>query len=749
MAAARHEEAVVIRMVTGLGVAAALLILAATGAVTYPAAAAAPARSVPACENNFGAKTPVLLVHGFHEGTDVWGSMTKAIQAAVPEAAVVAPFDYPNTDWVTDPSVGPKLAEVIRCLATDSKDNGGAGKVIIVAHSMGGLAVRCAVDPKCAGTDAVNQQQIGLVITLGTPNTGSWLATAGNALSSADVIACEAILALQTGFNLPCPDLGGWLLGSNSPAAQAMAIGLDGKPSQDLSALQALPSTIPLDAVAGQITVTTSLFDLPPFHVNGPQFDLGDLVVLPASAQDGAPPTTPAHPGTSTPHPGPGSGTVTIPCGTISIPSLIGSQPAAAVPDMKCWHLTETTNQTWQAHVLAAIQAYLSSLSLTGLTWTPTQVPLPANAATSPTTGANVFLNGIACPADGTCVAVGSYTDTNTNGYGLIETLSHGTWTPIQAPGPGNASAQPQASLSGVSCPTAGNCVATGSYTDQSGHLQGLIETLSGGTWTAAQGPALAGTSTGIPLGAVACAAVDACVATGSYTDQDSFNQAAFVTLADQTWTASAAPLPGSATGNSSLDAIACPATGNCIATGGYDLADSGQGQGLIETLSHGAWTPSVAPLPAGASNQDLQLPSVACPAPGVCVAAGAYDWTPAGTGIRPLIETLSSGTWTASAAPLPSGASSFAALEGVACPTVGACVATGTYNNTPQGTISGTLPWTDALSQGSWTSDVSVPVAGAPGGLGAVSCPTLADCVAVVAYNHPFAVAVETGRHR
>lgn len=749
MAAARHEETIVIRIVAGLGVAVALLILAATGAVTNPAAAAATASSVPACQNDFGAKTPVLLVHGFHESTDVWGSMTKAIQAAIPEAAVVTPFDYPNTAWVTDPNVGPKLARLIRCLATASKNNGGAGKVIIVAHSMGGLAVRCAVDPTCAGTDAVNQQQIGLVITLGTPNTGSWLATAGNGLSSADVIACEAILALQTGLNLPCPDLGSWLLGANSPAAKAMAIGLDGEPSQDLSALQPLPSKIPLDAIAGQITVTTSLFDLPPFQVNGPQFDLGDLVVLTASAQDGAPPTTPAHPGTSAPHPGPGSGTVTIPCGTISIPSLIGSPPAAAIPDITCWHLTEATNQTWQAHVLAAIQAYLSSLSLAGLTWTSAQVPLPANAATSPATGANVFLNGIACPADGTCVAVGSYIDTNASGYGLIETLTHGTWTPVQAPVPGNASAQSQASLSGVSCPAAGNCVATGFYADQSGHLQGLIETLSGGTWTPAQGPALAGTSTGVPLGAVACAAVGTCVATGSYTDQNNFNQAAFVTLADQTWSASAAPLPGSATGNSSLDAIACPATGNCAAIGGYDVADSGQGQGLIEMLTHGTWTPSMAPLPTGASNQDVQLSSVACPAPGTCVAAGAYDWSPAGTGIRPLIETLSNATWTASAAPLPSGASSFAALDGVACPSVGACMATGTYNNTPQGTISGTLPWTNTLSQGSWTPDVSVPAAGAPGGLGAVACPTLASCTAVVGYNHPFAAAVETGQHR
>lgn len=348
---------------------ATLLILAAAGTMTSPVAALA--SSVPACQNDFGSKTPVLLVHGFHEGTDVWASMTKAIQAAIPEVTVVTPFDYPDTQWVTDSSIGPKLAAVIRCLATDSKQNGGPGKVIIVAHSMGGLAVRCAVDPKCAGSGAVSQQQIGLVITLGTPNTGSLLATTGNALSTTGVIGCEVILALQTGLNLPCPDLGSWLFGANTPAAQAMAIGLDGQPSQDLSALQALPSTIPLDAIAGQVTVTTSLFGLGLFQINGPQSDLGDLVVPVASALDGAPPTSPAHPGTSTPHSGPGSGTLTISCGTVSVSDLLGPGPASVIPDVTCWHLTETTDKTWQGDVVAAVQTAAAALSSAALAAIP------------------------------------------------------------------------------------------------------------------------------------------------------------------------------------------------------------------------------------------------------------------------------------------------------------------------------------------------------------------------------------------
>jgi pimeloyl-ACP methyl ester carboxylesterase len=345
--------------------AAAAMLLLAAGGVFAPAAAATPvlgASQGQACQNDFGTKTPVLMVHGFHEGTDVWASLTKAIQRGVPDAAVIMPFDYPGTQWVTDPGVAPKLAAVISCLAADSARNGGPGKIVVVAHSMGGLAVRCAVSAACAKTAAANPAQVGLEITLGTPNTGSLLATAGNGLSDAGQVSCEAILLIENSLTVPCPDLLGSLFGANTPAAQALEGGVNGKPSPAIASLPALPSTVPLDAIAGQVTVTTSLFQLGTFRIAGPQLaDLGDLVVSEASALDGAPPTSPAHPGTSAQHPGPGAGAVTIPCGTVSVATLIGGGPPVASP-VTCWHNTETTNATWQADVLTAINDAVTAL---------------------------------------------------------------------------------------------------------------------------------------------------------------------------------------------------------------------------------------------------------------------------------------------------------------------------------------------------------------------------------------------------
>lgn len=209
---------------------------------------------------------------------------------------------------------------------------------------------------------------------------------------------------------------------------------------------------------------------------------------------------------------------------------------------------------------------------------------MPANGAASAENGANVDLSGVSCPATGVCVAVGSYTDRNTNFYGLIESLVDGRWTALEAPVPADSSAAEETGLTGVACPAVETCMATGDYTGPGGRVEGLIETLSGGTWTPAAAPVL----------------------------------------------------------------------------------------------------------PGAANNKYEDLSSLACPAVGTCVVAGDDNSNPTGTGLHPLLLMLANGTWTASTAPVPGGslaaAYNFASLSGVACPFAGVCVATGTYNNTPQG---------------------------------------------------------------
>jgi pimeloyl-ACP methyl ester carboxylesterase len=313
---------------------------------------------------SLGTTTPVLLVHGFNEGPGVWTSreragrrgtellpsMAGAISSALGNRVKLFAFDYSavNTKWVTDPSIGPRLAACIAWLATVSAEGGGRGKVVLVAHSMGGLAIRCAVDTTCVGTDrrsysgtpwpsAAKPSQLGLVITIGTPNLGSNYQMLG---SIGEALCPEISKCVQDLIDL-----------RNTDAAKAMVPG-----SKQLSALPLLPVRVPVEAIAGKITYITFLFGQSSGSIPPP--DPGDLVVPVYSAL--------ADQAIKKLHSGPGARTTPpINCGEIPLDNintwLIASDKlgAPAFP-VTCWHGTETTDPAFQADVVKSIQEYLA-----------------------------------------------------------------------------------------------------------------------------------------------------------------------------------------------------------------------------------------------------------------------------------------------------------------------------------------------------------------------------------------------------
>jgi hypothetical protein len=318
----------------------------------------------------------VLLVHGLHEqptGPDgVWTSGTPSMEdaiAKIPGVTVVTPFDYYSTansatNWVTAPSIGAALASDIICLAQASTANGGPGKVIIVAHSMGGLAVRCAVNPACVNTTntgtpwpAASAKQIGLVVTLGTPNTGSTLAD----LISPPLNLSSMLVSAACKLISQCKQFASSLADSSATVAdlQEGSAELDPNyPKPDPNLLAPLPASIPLYAIAGKITLTTTLFGSSPFDI--PVGDIGDIAVPVNSALAEAQPSVAGS--------GSVSGSTTIDCGTIPIDDLDLWSAASGIlhtgiPYLTCWHLTETTDPTWQADVVAAVQAAAAALS--------------------------------------------------------------------------------------------------------------------------------------------------------------------------------------------------------------------------------------------------------------------------------------------------------------------------------------------------------------------------------------------------
>ena len=110
--------------------------------------------------------------------------------------------------------------------------------------------------------------------------------------------------------------------------------------------------------------------------------------------------------------------------------------------------------------------------------WAPgVQASLPADAS-----GTWVSLASVSCAAAGDCNAVGSYTDSSLAGQGVLLTESSGTWAPrVGANVPANAAGS--VGLVSVSCASAGDCTAVGTYAGGAGGAQGLLLTESSGAW--------------------------------------------------------------------------------------------------------------------------------------------------------------------------------------------------------------------------------------------------------------------------
>ena len=209
-------------------------------------------------------------------------------------------------------------------------------------------------------------------------------------------------------------------------------------------------------------------------------------------------------------------------------------------------------------------------------------------------------------------------------------------------------------------------------------------------------------------------------------------------TLSGGHWDSVKPPLPADAdtSGSADISDLSCPTVGTCVATGWY-INQAGDREPEIDTLSGGTWTATAAPVPADAATTSplTGLWAVGCPAPGTCLAGGHYQ-NRSGQ-LRYLIDRLSGGAWTAAALPLPADAAAnqqwsqygVTTVGGLACASAGYCVATAGYL-TKTGEI---VPLIETLSRGTWTAvKAPLPTDGITGsGQGDGSYLQLATCPA------------------
>ncbi|MBM7774427.1 pimeloyl-ACP methyl ester carboxylesterase [Actinokineospora baliensis] len=124
------------------------------------------AKSTAASSGQAKGKRPVVFVHGW-TGDPMTDSARKLSDQLDGKISTYT-FDYGkwSSYWAADPHIAPCLATYLGQVSAAHKKAGGDGKLIVVAHSMGGLAVRYALTPELA-------KVVPYVITLGTPQLGS------------------------------------------------------------------------------------------------------------------------------------------------------------------------------------------------------------------------------------------------------------------------------------------------------------------------------------------------------------------------------------------------------------------------------------------------------------------------------------------------------------------------------------------------------------------------------------------------
>jgi hypothetical protein len=361
-------------------------------------------------------------------------------------------------------------------------------------------------------------------------------------------------------------------------------------------------------------------------------------------------------------------------------------------------------------------------------------------------------MRATSCPTPGSCVAVGDYRLPSGPTTFLFrpasELYSSGTWSALGVPLPSGVGPAALGYLNSVTCTGPAACVAVGDYQDAAGKDHALVETLAGTTWTAATAPepttAGSGTKQSAFLQEVSCDGPTFCVAVGTYDLATGQGAGLLDTLSNGTWTAARAPEPqGSGSGtnqNADLESVTCPAVGTCAVGGWYRTTSAGE-PAYVLTLAGGTWTAFALTQTNGGTttNATGTTTSVSCSGPGSCIAGGTYQTA---TGPHaPFLTTLSGGSWKTMPAPVPSGAGTGAKASGVitsiACQSVGTCTAVGTYELP----TSGHLALVESLSGGTWTPATAPMPTGAPSGtkqkagLSSVSCPVSGTCTAVGFY--------------
>jgi hypothetical protein len=380
-----------------------------------------------------------------------------------------------------------------------------------------------------------------------------------------------------------------------------------------------------------------------------------------------------------------------------------------------------------------------------GTSWSVQSAPSPAGVSFA-------TLNGVSCPADGSCEAGGQFGQTpeSTDLQALAEAWNGSSWALQDAAAPPGATTN---GLSGVSCVTADFCEAVGTAEDSAGNTISLAENWNGTQWTIQATPEPAQASNGVRaiMRGVSCVSADFCEAVGfsagvpgasawiwdgnSWTAQAvpgvdglasvSCTSADFCLAAGgggetATWDGSAWSQQPAIAGFSAVNSVSCASASFCEAVG--DGPSSTQQAAAWDGT---AWSVQTTPVPAnGSAGSGLILNGVSCAAATSCEAVGFY-FTATTFDQLTLAEQWNGTAWAVQSTPNPKK-STDNDLLGVSCTSPDSCAAVG--DQTPSATLTLAQSWDGT----SWTEQSSANRSKTDfNALNSVSC-TAAACTAV-----------------
>ena len=305
--------------------------------------------------------------------------------------------------------------------------------------------------------------------------------------------------------------------------------------------------------------------------------------------------------------------------------------------------------------------------------------------------GVNTAVNSVSCASVGNCSAGGQYTPAGTNHIeSFVANEVNGTWQDaVEVPGTAALNQNGNAVLTSVSCASAGNCSAGGSYSGSSGNQAFAVKEVNG-TWQDAievPGIGTLNQDDSATINTVSCASAGKCSAGGTYLDSANHRQVFVANEVNGTWQ-DAIEVPGTATlnqdGQAELYSVSCAAAGKCSA-GGWYTDSSGNTQAFAANEVNGTWQDAIEVPGTATLNQDgrAAVNTVSCPVAGECSAAGYYRDSSGNT--QAFVANEVNGKWEA-AIEVPGTATlnqgGFAETESVSCATAGNCSAGGTYTD-------------------------------------------------------------------